>query len=407
MSPQRARGREPSPSCDVYALGVLLYEALTGACVPPEGWSPERLPRVEALRAGVPPALVELVHLCMSIDANRRPASASVVVAVLDAIVGALEAGPGGATGHDEDPEDTLVVPVVDHADADAEDTLEVPVVGDAETALEPLPEEQPPTPRDTTTERAAAWADERAEGSASELEWLGRERQSWLSWVVAAGVVAVVGGSSGWLLVRSMDDEVTSTSAEPTSTAATTVTSETPVPSLDRPAEHERTEVARAEQPPRLERAEPLEPRARAMVETRREPSERAEATLAAEGAEGSSRAPGAGSKTARRPRAAGPSEGQCTDARARADAAKKARAWRAVLQATAQPRCWGSAELGVARARLRVTALAELGEHGRCVAEGARSRDREVTARTALCRKKAFLAAPSSSSPRKLGGV
>jgi hypothetical protein len=35
-------------------------------------------------------------------------------------------------------------------------------------------------------------------------------------------------------------------------------------------------------------------------------------------------------------------------------------------------------------------VTAYAELGELERCVAEGERSQDREIAARTALCRKK-----------------
>jgi hypothetical protein len=59
-------------------------------------------------------------------------------------------------------------------------------------------------------------------------------------------------------------------------------------------------------------------------------------------------------------------------------------------VLKATAQRRCWGSPELRVTRARLRVAAHAELGQLERCVEEGAKHEDREIAARTALCRKK-----------------
>jgi bisphosphoglycerate-dependent phosphoglycerate mutase len=78
------------------------------------------------------------------------------------------------------------------------------------------------------------------------------------------------------------------------------------------------------------------------------------------------------------------------CTEARAQANAAKRTRAWGSVLEATSQRRCWSSAELRMTRSRLRVTAYAELGELERCVKEGAGSRDREIAARTALCRKK-----------------
>ncbi|CAG6393007.1 protein kinase [Streptomyces cocklensis] len=94
MSPEQARGEEVGPASDLYALGCLLYQLLTGE--PPFGGRealsqivahamevPER-PSVR--RPGLPAALDDLVVELLAKDPRDRPASAAVTAARLGAI---------------------------------------------------------------------------------------------------------------------------------------------------------------------------------------------------------------------------------------------------------------------------------------------------------------------------------
>jgi serine/threonine-protein kinase len=86
MSPEHARGEAVGPRSDLYALGCVLYELLTGA--PPfrgEGWqvlgqhaSREPAP-VRELRADVPAPLDALVAALLTKQPRQRPASAAEV----------------------------------------------------------------------------------------------------------------------------------------------------------------------------------------------------------------------------------------------------------------------------------------------------------------------------------------
>lgn len=468
MSPQRARGRAPSTACDVYALGVLLFEALSGGCVPPDGWSPETLPRVEALRHGVPHALSELVCMCMSVDASQRPTSAKAVAATLDAIIGALEAdtsrtgrrqaptGPGGTLvapvlrparrrGNrvgaeagliavkelplpevpenldallrlrpEQGPEaaarpvETRPEPPIDPEDTEVAMRLppepEEPDECERTFELAPIPREEPED-EEPTYELAPVRAGEPSHGlppagrletltdgvrpstwtrpPAADLEWLRQEPRWWLPWMIAAGVLTATAGIVAWLHTdRGASNETMAASVDaPQTSAPEPVDFPPPLPIRSDQAD------AASEPVPAKATVEPPPP-ARADSAAREATPDRMESALASKPAP---RAAAADStERAHRARATAVNDAACTEARAQAKAAKRTRAWGSVLEATSQRRCWSSAELRMARSRLRVTAYAELGELERCVKEGSGSRDREIAARTALCRKK-----------------
>ncbi len=92
MAPEQAKGRDPTQSVDIYALGAMLFEMLVGE--PPfvgENYvevltrkMTEPAPRLETLRADLPPALVALCQACLEIDPARRPVSVAALLAALD-----------------------------------------------------------------------------------------------------------------------------------------------------------------------------------------------------------------------------------------------------------------------------------------------------------------------------------
>jgi WD40 repeat protein/tRNA A-37 threonylcarbamoyl transferase component Bud32 len=83
MAPEQAAGEAPSPAVDIYALGVILYELLTGR-VPFQGATPiETMTLVRGqepvsprrLQPGVPRDLDTICTKCLEKDAGRRYAS--------------------------------------------------------------------------------------------------------------------------------------------------------------------------------------------------------------------------------------------------------------------------------------------------------------------------------------------
>lgn len=99
MAPEQSKGRPPTEAFDIYALGVILYEALVGE--PPfvsenvvevlTRKATEPPPRLENRREGLPPPLVELVHACIEVDPARRPPSAEAFLGQIEPMVAALE----------------------------------------------------------------------------------------------------------------------------------------------------------------------------------------------------------------------------------------------------------------------------------------------------------------------------
>lgn len=102
MSPEQARGADVDERSDLFSLGVLLYEMLTGSS-PFQGSNSlatltkvisERPPCLDTLRPGLPPRLVALVYRLLSKEPEARPRSAAEAARELHAIAAAL--APGG-----------------------------------------------------------------------------------------------------------------------------------------------------------------------------------------------------------------------------------------------------------------------------------------------------------------------
>jgi serine/threonine-protein kinase len=105
LSPEQIRGGDPDPRADIYSLGVVLYEMLTG--VPPYVGETDmatalahlndRVPRPGARVKGIPSGLDRLVVDLLAKNPDRRVPSASVLRQRLDAL-GPL-APPGASAG--------------------------------------------------------------------------------------------------------------------------------------------------------------------------------------------------------------------------------------------------------------------------------------------------------------------
>jgi serine/threonine-protein kinase len=113
FSPEQARGDASSPASDIYSVGLVMYELLTGQR-PFSGDSPAAVavarlsgsvPSPLQVRPETPPALDAIVRWCLAIDPAARPSAQDLSLAlarfVADPSGSAMLAGPtaAGATG--------------------------------------------------------------------------------------------------------------------------------------------------------------------------------------------------------------------------------------------------------------------------------------------------------------------
>ena len=106
FSPEQARGELATEPSDIYSIGIVLYELLTGRR-PWEGDSAAAIatarltgpvPSPSAVRAGVPPALEAITRRALATDPEARFKTANEMADALDAYLADHSAKGGGAT---------------------------------------------------------------------------------------------------------------------------------------------------------------------------------------------------------------------------------------------------------------------------------------------------------------------
>lgn len=392
MAPERLHAEPPSPSCDVYALGVLMFETLAGTSVPPDGWTPETLPRIETRRRGIPAPLADLVHACMELDPARRPGSSREVASELVRIILALESEgrrDGRGASARVGPVRTGRTEVVPHASMERGGTdvvprAEVPAEAPARTggteearargsadcsdALEEVTVDERPVGAKgaivpPSTNEGEAADDEGAESTGSSEPWEeeGTPRpRGWIRWTTLGAVAAVVAVTWFAWDGGALDEWLSTAREEPRSGSSVSTARS--------------TELGRMPEAGTVRGEQQGELRAKEALASDDAPSAKSRSGRVAAVMPGEPRTPATDADA-------------CKKTRASAKEAKQLRAWRKVLRVTAHRGCWSSAMLRRDRKRLRVQAYAELEEFGKCVREAGESTDAEIVSRVGYC--------------------
>ncbi len=106
LAPEQARGEEAGPRADLYSLGVVAYQLLTGR-LPYEANSLSELalkqqreppPPVDEINPRVPPELADAIGLALSLDQEDRPESASLLAEAIANGARGVEPAPTART---------------------------------------------------------------------------------------------------------------------------------------------------------------------------------------------------------------------------------------------------------------------------------------------------------------------
>lgn len=103
MAPEQATSHPLGPRADIYAMACVTYAVLTGEppfavkCVQDViGRTGDEMPPPLAARIGAPPQLDGLLQAALSLDPERRPATADIMATALDQIAQVMATVPSG-----------------------------------------------------------------------------------------------------------------------------------------------------------------------------------------------------------------------------------------------------------------------------------------------------------------------
>jgi serine/threonine-protein kinase len=176
LAPEQARGEEAGPRADIYSLGVVTYQLLSGR-LPYEAKSLSELALkqqrespipLSELNPLVPPELARAVEAAIAIDQEARPADAMVLAKTLrDGARGIARVGADAATAHLGTRAATRVLPrsAVGDGDYGSEQA------GPDETAATRVVRQQPPVRQRPPAARQVPARDPRAARAAAAAE--------------------------------------------------------------------------------------------------------------------------------------------------------------------------------------------------------------------------------------------
>jgi len=105
LAPEQARGEEAGPRADLYSLGVVAYQLLTGR-LPYEASSLSELalkqqreppPPVDELNPRVPPELADAIGMALALDKEERPETALLLAEAITSGAQGVEPNPNGS----------------------------------------------------------------------------------------------------------------------------------------------------------------------------------------------------------------------------------------------------------------------------------------------------------------------
>lgn len=338
MSPEQSTGGDPTPRFDLYALGAIAYEMLTGDPPMLAEHSFELLarkrrepaPSIATRAPDLHPELVKLIDECLEIQPSRRPADAAEFVARLDSFIDEMSDEP---------------LPYVPLAQ-NGEDIEQDAVIHRSSIASRPAT-----GPRASTTgPRAAA-------SQAIRLTPPTISRRAWIPFALSLGAI----GLGAYLLLSIFDLSEQQPPAEA--------------------AESLPTELAQQDEPPLS-----LPPKKLGVIETTPRPVEPPPPLVVEDPAklETPAKKP-EGKAGGSRPQSREYLTPDCARTRTRANEARKSQSWPRLRDLTRKTNCWQNES--DAR-KLQTKAAMELRDFSGCISSGKGLGDEEVMQWVKLCR-------------------